>query len=129
VPERRRSIPQDAQAHTAVNFLRRWQAKHLLLAWIVYWIALIAVGLHAAIGAALGAVNAPSGHGTIGLSVDGGNLHMKVTTDDRVWTGTTSLMAAALWFAGPPLLLFLVWLVTRRAPVAAPDPERDYRIS
>ena len=110
-------------------FLRRWQAKHLLLAWVVYWIALIAIGLHTALGAALRAINAPSGHGTIGASVDNNNFVLKVATDGQTWIGTTSFTAAALWFAGPPLLLFLAWLVTRRAPVSAPDPERDYRIS
>ena len=112
-----------------MTFLRRWQAKHLLLAWVVYWIALITIGLHTALGAALKAMNAPNGHGTIGASIDDSNFVLKITTDAQTWIGTTSLTSAALWFAGPPLLLFLVWLVTRRAPVSAPDPERDYRIS
>jgi hypothetical protein len=40
-----------------------------------------------------------------------------------------SMTSMALWFAGPPLLLFVLWLVTRRAPVPAREPERDYRIS
>ena len=112
-----------------MNFLRRWKAKHLLLAWVVYWVALIAVGLHSALGIALRALTAASGHGTIGASVDNNNFVLKVTTDSQSYVGTTSLMTALLWFAGPPLLLFLVWLVTRRAPAAARDPERDYRIS
>jgi hypothetical protein len=117
------------EPRTAVNFFRRWQAKHLLLAWVAYWVALITVGLHSALGAVLRALNAPSGHGTIGASVDNGNFVLKVTTDGQTWIGSTSLTTAALWFAGPPLLLFLVWLATRRAPVTERDPERDYRIS
>jgi hypothetical protein len=112
-----------------VNFLRRWQAKHLLLAWIVYWAALIVVGLHSALGVALRALTAPSGHGTIGASVDNDNFVLKITTDGQTYVGSTSLTTAVLWFAGPPLLLFLVWLVTRRTPAAAHDSERDYRIS
>jgi hypothetical protein len=112
-----------------VNFLRRWQAKHLLLAWAVYWVALILVGLHSALGMALRALTAPSGHGTIGASVDNDNFVLKVTTDGGTYVGSTSLTTAVLWFAGPPLLLFLGWLVTRRAPAAVRDPERDYRIS
>ena len=112
-----------------MNFLRRWKAKHLLLAWIVYWVALMAVGLHSALGIALRALTAASGHGTIGASVDNNNFVLKVTTDSQSYVGTTSLMTALIWFAGPPLLLFLLWLVTRRAPAAARDPERDYRIS
>ena len=112
-----------------MNFLRRWQARHLLLAWVVYWLALLAVGLHSALGSVVRALTAPSGHGTIGASVDNDNFVLKVTTDGQTYVGSTSLMTALLWFAGPPLLLFLVWLVTRRAPAAARDPERDYRIS
>jgi hypothetical protein len=38
-----------------------------------------------------------------------------------------SLTSMALWFAGPPLLLFLLWLVTRRSPVDAPQRDREYR--
>jgi hypothetical protein len=56
--------------------------------------------------------------------MDNGNFILKVTTDGQTWSGTTSLTAMVLWFAVPPLLLFLLWLATRRAPVA--DPQRDY---
>ena len=44
------------------------------------------------------------------------------------WTGSASLMSIVLWLCGPPLLLWLLWLVTRRAP-AAREAERDYRVS
>jgi len=104
--------------------LRRWRARHLLVAWIVYWVALIVFALHSALGPVARALTGPPGHGSIGASVDNGNFILKVTTDSQTWTGSTSLTATALWFAVPPLLLFLVWLATRRAPVA--DPQRDY---
>ena len=104
--------------------LRRWRAKHLLAAWIVYWVALIVVSLHSALAAIARALAAPRSTASIGASVENGNLVLKVTTSGEIWTGTTSLTAMALWFAGPPLLLFLLWLATRRAPVA--DPQRDY---
>jgi hypothetical protein len=109
-----------------VSMLRRWRAKHLLVAWIVYWVALIAVFLHSALGAAARALAAPHGQGSIGASFDNNNFILKVTTNGQTWTGTTSFTTMALWFAGPPLLLFLVWLATRRAPVPERDPERDY---
>jgi len=112
-----------------VSMLRRWRAKHLLIAWIVYWVALIVISLRSALAAAARAVSGPPGHGSIGASVENSNFILKVTTDGQIWTSTTSLTAMALWLAGPPLLLFLLWLATRRAPVAERDPERDYRIS
>ena len=95
----------------------------------IAYLALIAVGLHSALGIVLRALTAPSGHATIGASVDNSNFVLKVTTDGQTYVGSTSLTTALLWFAGPPLLLFIVWLMTRRAPAAARDPERDYRIS
>jgi len=58
-----------------------------------------------------------------------GDLSLTISSDTAHWVGSASLTSIALWIAGPPLLLWLVWLVTRRAPVATPDPERDYRIS
>ena len=109
--------------------LRRWRARHLLVAWIVYWVALLVVSVHSALGAAARALAAPDGHGSISASVDDGNFILKITTEGQTWTGTTSLTAMALWFAGPPLALFLVWLATRRAPVVERDREPDYRIT
>ncbi|MFL5618920.1 MAG: hypothetical protein ACJ79A_11095 [Gemmatimonadaceae bacterium] len=113
----------------ALNFFRRWQAKHLLLAWVVYWVLLAVVSLRSALVAAARALNAPKGLGSLAASVDNGNVILKATAAGQTWTGSTSLTTMMLWFAGPPLVLFLVWLVTRRAPVTARDPERDYRIS
>jgi|SRR4051812_8082180 hypothetical protein len=112
-----------------MSFLRRWQARHLLIAWVVYWVLLVAIGLRSALAAAARALNAPKGLGSISASVDGGNFILKASSGTSTWSGSTSLTSMALWFAGPPLLLFLVWLVTRRAPVSEQDRERDYRVS
>lgn len=112
-----------------MSFLRRWQARHLLVAWTVYWVLLIGISLRSALAAAMRALNAPQGLGSISASVENGNFILKTTAAGQTWTGSTSLITMALWFAGPPLLLFLVWLVTRRAPQVERDAERDYRIS
>jgi hypothetical protein len=112
-----------------VSFLSRWQARHLLIAWVVYWVLLVAISMRSALVAAARALNAPKGLGSISASVDNGNFILKASSGAQTWTGSTSLTTMALWFAGPPLLLFLLWLVTRRAPVSQPDPERDYRIT
>ena len=105
--------------------LSGWRARHLLVAWTVYWIALILVGARNAIAAASRALNAPKGLGSISASVDNGNFILKVTSQAEVWSGSMSLSTMALWFAGPPLLLFLLWLVTRRSPVEAQEHERE----
>ena len=107
--------------------LSRWRARHLLVAWTVYWVGLIVIGLHTAIGAANRALSAPKGLGSISASVADGNFVLKMTSEAEVWVGTMSLTTMALWFAGPPLLLFLLWLVTRRSPVDTPEREREYR--
>jgi hypothetical protein len=112
-----------------MNFLRRWQAKHLLVAWIVYWVLLIGISLRSFLAAAMRALNAPHGLGSIGANVDNGTFVLKSAVGAQSWTQSMSLTAMTLWFAGPPLVLFLVWLATRRAPVAQRDPERDYRIT
>lgn len=107
--------------------LSRWRARHLLVAWTVYWVGLIVIGLHTAIAAASRALNAPKGLGSISASVENGNFVLKMTSQAEVWIGSTSLSSMALWFAGPPLLLFLLWLVTRRSPAPVPESEREYR--
>ena len=112
-----------------MSFLSRWQARHLLVAWVVYWVLLVSISMRSALVAAARALNAPKGLGSLSASVDNGNFVLKASSGTQTWSGSTSLTTMALWFAGPPLLLFLVWLVTRRAPVSERDPDRDYRIS
>jgi hypothetical protein len=85
------------------------------------------IGLRGAIAAASRALNAPKGLGSISASVENGNFVLRTTSQAEVWSGSMSLTSMALWFAGPPLLLFLLWLVTRRAPVDAPQRDREYR--
>ena len=108
--------------------LSRWRAKHLLGAWAVYWIGLILVKLGAGLLAAVSVMNAPEGHGKMDLSMKDGTFTANIVGDTVHWTGSASLMSIVLWLCGPPLILWLLWLVTRRAP-AAREAERDYRVS
>jgi len=108
--------------------LSGWRAKHLLGAWAVYWIGLVLVKLGTGLAAALRVMNAPEGHGKIDVSMKDGIFTANVVGDVVHWTGSASFMSIVLWLCGPPLLLWLLWLVTRRAP-AAREAERDYRVS
>ena len=112
-----------------MGLLRRWQAKHLLFAWVGYWFVLALVALRPAIAMILRAMNAPKGHGSISAGVTDGIANLTVVAKGQTWIGTTSLTSLALWLAGPPLLLWLAWLVTRRAPAPARESERDLRIT
>ena len=100
---------------------RRWRARHLLLAWIAYWLVLLAVKLGPALAAAVRAVSSPDGHGKIDVSSDGGMLTAHITGDAVAWSGAASLTSIMLWIAVPPLLLWLAWLVSRRAPADATE--------
>ena len=95
----------------------------------MYWVALLVFSLRSALGVVARGLTAPGSHGSVGASFENGNFILKVTSDTQTYIGTTSFATIALWFAGPPLLLFLVWLATRRAPVTERDSERDYRIT
>ena len=112
-----------------MGLLRRWQAKHLLLAWAVYWVVLALVALRPALSIITRALSGPEGHGSISADVSNGIANLNVAFEGQRWTGSTSLTSLALWIAGPPLLLWLVWLVTRRSPAPAHEAEHDFRIS
>jgi len=110
--------------------LSRWKARHLLGAWLVYWIALVAVKLGAGIVAALRVMNAPeTQHGSISAGMGDGAFNITISGAGVHWAGSASVMSVVLWLCGPPLLLWLLWLVTRRAPTPAREAERDYRVS
>ncbi|MEP7000890.1 MAG: hypothetical protein ABI969_10450 [bacterium] len=106
--------------------LSRWRSRHLLTAWTVYWIALIGVTLGSAIRGILRVLpDGAKGSVAAGFGNDGAQL--TVTSAGRsVWDGSASLTAVALWVAGPPLLTWLAWLLTRPArPTVVSGPNVD----
>jgi hypothetical protein len=74
---------------------RHWQPRHLFRSWIAYWLALLAVVAGRPLLEYWRISRSASKHGTVGFSYSGG------------------LLPLALWIAGPPLVLFLLWLATR----------------
>ena len=78
---------------------RQWQARHLFRSWVVYWAALLAVIAWRPLLEYWRISRSATKHGTVSVGYSGGMLPM------------------ALWIAGPPLVMFLIWLATRsRAP-------------
>jgi hypothetical protein len=93
-----------------VTPFRRWRAQHLFRSWVAYWCALLAFVAWRPLLEYWKISHSPSGHGTVGYSYSGGPLQL------------------ALWIAGPPLLLFIVWVATRsRTPDRMQEPEMDVR--
>jgi hypothetical protein len=74
--------------------VRAWSARHLFASWLVYWAVLLAVVAGRPLWRYWQLQRGDS-HGTVSLTYAG------------------SMSAVALWIAGPPLILFLVWLATR----------------
>jgi hypothetical protein len=94
--------------------LRRWRPGHLLLAWGAYWLVLLLVSLGKELLAIWRLSSEPDSPGKISAGITNSVFHLSITGAD----GTTiersiSLMTMLLWVAGPPLLLWLAWLLTR----------------
>ena len=101
--------------------LRRWKPGHLLAGWAAYWAGLIAVKLSPAILATWRATQAGGTHGNVSAGFDGTVLNYSVIENGvKTWTSTVPLSTVLLWVAGPPLLLWVVWLVLRSRPEQAP---------
>ena len=108
-------------------FLSKWRPKHLLLSWAAYWVGAAAIKLSPAIIAAWRVARLEE-HGGISASYGNTGLQLTITQNGAtVWHGATQLGTLALWVAGPPLLLWFLWLLTRnRAERTAPAmTERD----
>lgn len=75
-------------------WIREWSARHLVASWLAYWAGLLAV-----VGwrplTEYWRLQRADAHGEVSLAYSG------------------SLLTLSLWVAGPPLLLFLVWLGAR----------------
>ena len=97
--------------------LRRWKPGQLLVGWAAYWAGLVGVTLSPAIAATWRATHLPDGHGSVSASFDNANLSYTVIEDGvKTWVGTISMTTGLLWVVGPPLLLWLVWLIVRERP-------------
>lgn len=92
--------------------LRRWRPRHLLLAWSAYWVGLILVKLWPAIAAGW-RLSEAGGRGSATAGVTDGILSAKIVDSGQtIWAGSIALSTLALLLAVPPLVLWLVWLIS-----------------
>lgn len=103
------------------GWFSRWKPKHLLGAWVIYWLGLATSVLWRPVWLFLGF---EADHGT--ASVSGGltNLDLGVTltlNDAQVWSLTAPAWEWTFWLVGPPLLLWALWLKARPSRRALGD--------
>jgi polyferredoxin len=103
--------------------LRSWRPRHLLAAWCAYWAALALVTLWPAIAA--GWRISQQAHGKGSVSGSFGNDIISATIVDSgktTWAGSITPVHLALLIAGPPLILWLLWLMRASRTNNAGDP-------
>src|SRR6185295_15417561 len=105
---------------------RTRKIRGLIGSWVAYWAVLAAVKLGPAAVAIWRATHAGEGQGSFAINFGNGAFTLTVTErGQQIYTGTASLVAIALWIAGPPLLAWIVWAVSRRnADHVSPREER-----
>ena len=93
--------------------LRHWGPRQLLLSWGAYWIALGLTTLRPAL-ALLARLGRAGAHGQASAGWGDGLVTLTITNGDgSAWAGAIRLSSLVLWLFGPPLLLWIVWAVTR----------------
>ncbi|MGH7654732.1 MAG: hypothetical protein ACREN6_08720 [Gemmatimonadaceae bacterium] len=89
----------------------RWKVGHLVASWVGYWAVLAAVTLAPAANA-LWKVSRAGAKGDASLSVGDAGVHATVSVVGVThWEHTVSLTTLVLFIAGPPLLLWVTWLL------------------
>lgn len=105
------------------SFLSRLKVRHLLAAWAGYWAVLAAVTLTPA-AIALWKVSREGAKGSANVSLGDAGLHATITLSGAtVWDATVAVSTLTLWIAGPPLLLWICWLLS--ASSARESTERE----
>jgi len=105
--------------------LERWSAAALFGTWVAWWAALIGVTIGPGLLRAIRVMRLPGTHGTASASFENSHLLFKVVDGAGpagTWTFNTSFGTALAWIAVPPLVLWLLWIVSRprRQSLAAP---------
>jgi hypothetical protein len=98
--------------------LSRWRLPHLIIAWVAYWVALLATVGGPFAKPVMRALTGPPGTGNISASVGNGLVNLTVKAGATSVSGVASFLTIALWIAGPPLLMWALWIATRSRPVA-----------
>lgn len=125
---------------------RKWGWRSLVGVWGAYWAGLAAVTLGPFGVYVWKLARIPGNHGNVSLSLGDNGIKLTALRDGATaWSGSVALGTFALWVAGPPLAVWLLWLLLRparsdagtlRAPAAggaigqgAPEewPRRDTR--
>ena len=103
--------------------ISHWRARHLLGAWVVYWVALAVVALWTPITLGWRLSRLPDGHGSASFGVGDGAVTARMVEDGVTrWSGTMPFTTLVLWLTVPPLLLWLVWVARRPAPSVRHEP-------
>jgi hypothetical protein len=111
-------------------FLRTWRPKHLLWSWIGYWIVLALLTLGPAAFQAYSVAKGPGNKGSVSAGVENSVVKYTVINDGvTLRTASARVSTVALWLGGPPLLLWIAWLLARpRRGVRAESEDRAERI-
>ncbi|HEV8215244.1 MAG TPA: hypothetical protein VGP95_05400 [Gemmatimonadaceae bacterium] len=97
-----------------MRLLRSWSAGKLFTSWIAYWILLLAIGLAPAIGPIWRATHAEPDKGSLNMSFGSDGFSLNVLKDGAtLYSASIHLLPLALLVAGPPLLLWLLWVASR----------------
>jgi hypothetical protein len=107
--------------------LERWRPRYLLGAWAAYWAGLVALKLGPAIISILLVISDKNGTSSVAAGFGDDAFTLSVVDAGRtIYSGQAPFETVALWVAGPPLLLWLAWLLTR--PKRRDLPAGDTRI-
>ncbi len=96
--------------------LARWKVRHLFGAWLGYWAVLAATTLAPA-AVAIWKLSQLGAKGTASINAGDGGLHAIISTPaSTLWEVSVPLTTVVLAVAGPPLVLWLCWLLAASAP-------------
>lgn len=89
----------------------RWRPRQLILACGGYWAALALTVLARPAMTFLRLYHGPRGQLSVSAALGDAALRLSIARDGvTAWTGSARPLTIALWIAGPPLLLWLIWL-------------------
>ena len=104
--------------------LDRWKPRHLLAAWTAWWTGLGVATLAEPLALAWRITRPEGSHGNISASFENTMLELTMSEQGRtVYESSAHFGTIALWIAGPPLVLWLVWMIAQARGRARATPE------